>query len=199
MSASLKTRLLVVLCLAAFAVASILAYNKYKESDDEADDPESIEAVEVAADVANPQTIDRPGFLLQHPGNWEMDIKDPDYVADHVFWMDTPGQSWVLFIVNDEPSDPAENVQEELADLAKDLDLGDLAFAERSNFTQWGAYLGTGLQLKHISGDETATARFFSFSSGKKSFVVVERYADADLPLLQPGLDMVRSTFKLKE
>jgi hypothetical protein len=150
---------------------------------------------EQGADVAHPVTIDRPAFRLQYPANWRVDTTDSDYDADHMFSIDSPGQSFVMFVVADGDIDPkatvAEHVEQQTSKVMRN--------ATRAPFNHWGAYAGDGMLLvgKQL-GITPGTTRIFSFRGNQHTYTLIEFTNGADRGKVSPGFQLVERTFKAK-
>lgn len=141
-----------------------------------------------------PLTISRKHFSAGFPGNWFEDKKLPYYEAEHFLSFNSPGGSWVMLQIYDVPTDPAVNVEQH----AKEESVS-LKQITKTPFSKWGQYTGKGMELKGKSmGYYPARVRIFSYSSEKKSFVVLEQHYNEDEKQTGPGFALVEKMFRLK-
>jgi hypothetical protein len=148
---------------------------------------------EKKADVAKPQTLKRSAFELQIPGNWSVNTKSEDYDPDHFFSVESPGQSFVMFVVFDAATDPKENVENQVVAHTTKV----LKNATRSDFTRWGRYEGCGALLKgKLLGLTPGQIRIFSHAGEDRSVVVVQQTYDEDLAHVEPGMKLIESSFQ---
>jgi hypothetical protein len=150
---------------------------------------------ERAADVTQGVVIARPAFVFTRPGNWQIDTKDTDYDPDHMFSVDSPGQSFVMFFVADGDLDPAtavdEHVKMQTSKVMKD--------ATQTPLTTWGSHSGSGILLtgKQL-GMMSGTIRIFAFREHDKTYTLIESTYDEDRASVQPGFDLIAQTFRVK-
>lgn len=147
---------------------------------------------EVPANVTELQTIARDHFELKYPGNWKLASADEFFDIDHYFGIDTAGYSYVLFDINQVDASPEDSVR-------NTVDYYDKAIrvSGRYLFDTWGKYNGTGIKLVGEFAGEPCIVRIFSYSSVDRSFIVTEFFDVATEPLVQPGFELVESTFEL--
>ena len=155
---------------------------------------EDLASEEEPADVDHPKKIVREGFRLEYPGNWQIDTADADYDPDHLFSIDSPGSVFVMFIMIDLPTDPSDNVEEQVGQFSKLI-----AHPVKSPFQRWGVFSGEGVLLKGRILGMKAGVRIFSHSAEDKSFIVVHQYFDEDLTDVEPGFKLIERTFQLIE
>ena len=157
---------------------------------------EDLATTEGAADTKHPHEINRKGFRLKYPGNWTIDTKDEDYDPDHLFTIESPGSSFTMMIITPEPTDPADDIRSMVDAYVPKL----LKDPRRTPFTKWGAYLGRGVELRgRVMGINRGGLRIFAHASPTVSFTVVELYFDDDLTMVKPGLQLIASSFSLRE
>ncbi len=148
------------------------------------------------ADVEHPVTLSREGFEVQYPGNWVIDVNDQNYDPDHSFKIEHEGlgQGVVSLMIMDEPFNPVEMVHR-LKNEYSNLVSG----ATIREFTTYGNYTGQGIELHGTMVFIDMTTRVFAFSSSTRSFVVVEMCSDEEKEIIKPGLQLIESSFRLKE
>jgi hypothetical protein len=150
---------------------------------------------EQRADVSSRKSVSRPGFHFEMPGNWQIDTRSPDYDPDHQFSLETPGQSFLMFIIADAELD-ATAILEKHVDAQR---ARALKSAERSGFLGWGAHQGQGARLsgKYL-GLTPGTVRIFVFVAAGRTYTVVESTYDEDVALVEPGFRLVERTFRVR-
>ncbi len=148
---------------------------------------------EPAPDMANVKTIDRAGFTVQYPGNWPIDTGDPDYDPDALFSIDTAGNCFVMFHLWNHDIDLDEATAAQVVEFE-----GMLSSTSVTDFTTWGSYEGKGKEIKGKFLFLPTTVRPFAYTDGNRSFLVAEFCYDEDQPAVEPGFELVRTSFKLK-
>jgi hypothetical protein len=151
---------------------------------------------EQAAEVAAPKTLERPGFELRYPQNWHVDTASANYDPDHMFSIDSPGQSFVMFVVATGALDPQTaidaHVSQQTAKVMHD--------ATRAPFEKWGAYSGAGVLLTGKKlGLAPGTIRVFAARVDDRTFTVIESTTDDDRDKVEPGFALIERTFHMKE
>lgn len=149
---------------------------------------------EERADVSRPRQLVRQGFRLEYPGNWRIDSTDEDHDPDHLFSIESPGSSFAMFRLFDFPSEPATNVDGQVRQFSKLLNT-----SKKSRFKSWGKFNGEGAHLQGRMLGLKCGVKIFSFSSDSRSFVVVSQHFDEDAADVQPGFELIESTFELIE
>jgi hypothetical protein len=147
---------------------------------------------EAPADVAHAKSYARPGFSFKYPGNWKVDVEDKDHDPDHFLTVESPGSCMIMLIVFDTALAPEDMVQKQVDAFVPKL----LSSPARTPITTWGKYSGTGVLLKgKILSINPGAVRIFSHANEKRSFVTVEQCYDEDIKDVQPGLDLISSSF----
>lgn len=150
---------------------------------------------EKKADVARPQTLDRPAFRFEYPGNWKIDTAAEDHDIDHSFSVESPGESMVMFQIADAELDPKESIQTYADVQAEKVVKG----ATRTPFTSWGKYTGEGVLLRgKMLGIVPGSVRIFCFRAGDRTIVVIESTYDEDRASVAPGFELIERTFEAK-
>lgn len=149
---------------------------------------------ERAAKVSEPVVVRRPAFTFEHPGNWTVAVDDADYNPDHMFSVESPGQSFVLFVIADGEILPEESVaQQEHAQTTSVM-----KDATRTDLTTWGTHPGTGVLLAgHHLGITPGTIRIFAFREQGQTYTLIESTYDDDRADVQPGFDLIARTFQV--
>jgi hypothetical protein len=149
---------------------------------------------EASADEKHPQSLRRPAFELQYPGNWQIKTTDDDYDPDHLFSIESPGQSFEMFIVADGELDPQVSLDAQVSAQTSKV----MHDAVQKPFTHWGSHDGVGVLLtgKHL-GIAAGSIRIFSFRAGDRTFTLVESTYDDDRAKVAPGFALIERTFKV--
>jgi hypothetical protein len=149
---------------------------------------------ERSAEVDTPRFINRPGFRLQYPNNWKVDSADSGYDPDRRFSVDSPGQSFVMFVVGTGALDPKVALQAHVGQQTSKV----MRDATQTPFTQWGAFAGTGMLLTGKKlGLSPGTIRIFAFRVGDHTFTVIESTSDDDRSKVAPGFALIERTFQV--
>jgi hypothetical protein len=149
---------------------------------------------ERSAEVDKPILLDRPAFRLQYPENWK--VKPGSHGEEGMFSIESPGQSFVMFVVATGALDPALSVELQ----AKQQTAKVMRDATSLPFDRWGAYSGTGVLLTgNMLGISPGTLRIFAFRSGERTFTVIESTFDDDRSKVAPGFTLIEQSFKAKD
>jgi hypothetical protein len=148
---------------------------------------------ERSAEVDRPQRLDRPAFRLEYPENWT--LKPGDQGLDGMFSIDSPGQSFVMFVIATGALDPAASVEAHVGQQTAKL----MRDATRAPFDRWGTYSGVGVLLTgNMLGISPGTIRIFAFRVGERTFTVIESTFDDDRSKVAPGFALVERTFEAR-
>jgi hypothetical protein len=151
---------------------------------------------ERSAEVDQPQRIDRPTFRLQYPRNWRVDTAASDHDPDRNFSIDSPGQSFVLFMIATGEMDPKTTVDAHVSQQTAKL----MRDATRTPFERWGSYRGEGVLLTgKMLGLTPGTIRIFAFREGERTVTVLESTYDDDRSKVAPGFALIERTFQMKD
>ncbi|MEE9294337.1 MAG: hypothetical protein V3W34_05135 [Phycisphaerae bacterium] len=145
-------------------------------------------------DLSNWETISRSGFRLRYPANWWVNDDEEAYDRDHYFTIEPMQFALVTFHFRDEPSDPAKQSAAAFEHQKKTFEgVGHKSFGE------WAGHSGAGIE--YIGAEEGAAyrIRIFSASSSTRSFTVVEWAYMYDEDVVEPGFQMIRDSFVLKD
>lgn len=148
---------------------------------------------EQAADVDNPRTIDRDTFSLEYPGNWKIETDADDYDPDHAFTIESEGECMVMFEMQDGFMDPGVMSDKKVEDVS--VIIFD---STKTQMDTWGDLVGKGYLIEGTVLALPGSVRVFSHATDDLSFTVIEQCWDEDIHLVEPGFDLVRSTFELK-
>jgi hypothetical protein len=148
---------------------------------------------EQQADVSNPSKVQREKFEIQYPSNWKVDTEDEDYDADTMFSIDSPGSTFVMFVIMPGLVDPDEMVQIQIEQFRKLVSTMSVTKLER-----YGSHTGKGAKLTGKTLGISTTTRVFSFKQDNMTIMITEQCPDDDRPLAQAGLKLIEKSFKLK-
>jgi len=155
---------------------------------------ENLFRTETTADLENPKKLRTDFYNLQYPGNWSLDKSDPDFDLENTFSINTAGDNYVSFTFGHYESEPAENVEayvSEYSEMMKNPEISD--------FSTYGTHTGKGKRIKgRIFGLRTTIDLFSGFEQGV-SFTIVEWVYDEDTSQVEPGLQLIETSFTLKE
>jgi hypothetical protein len=149
-----------------------------------------------AADQAtDAKTIDQANFTFQYPANWTVDTKAKDYNPNKTFTLNSPQQSYVQFDIYDKPGD----LKGVLASEMVYFDGLAVTTLSKSSIDKWGNYSGMGTHLKgKILDSYPGGIRIFTFNTKEHNVIVVEYYFSSELKDVQSDLDLIESSFKMK-
>lgn len=148
---------------------------------------------EQRADVTRPHSIDREGFSLQYPANWQIATEDDDYDPDTSFSIESPGSSVVMFFLGDCQIDTESAVQTQVAAYQKRM-----TGVTVTPFGHYGKYEGRGAQLEGRILGIPMKVRAFATSRDGGSAIIVEQCPDEDAGRVRPGFDLIEESFLLK-
>ncbi len=146
------------------------------------------------AEITNPLSITHNQYSLKYPSNWTLDTSSLDYDPDSYFSIDSAAQtSFVEFFIFDFEAESSEWI----LDIKTYFQQGVIYESVESPFFQWGSFQGVGVQLNGKAMFLDCTIRIFMYSSDNISIGIVESFYDEDTQFVQPGFNLIRSTFKL--
>ena len=150
---------------------------------------------EANADEKHPQKLSRPAFELEYPGNWQIKTTDADYDPDHLFSIESPDQSFAMFIIAESELDPQVSVDAQVGAQTSKV----MHDAVQKPFDRWGGHPGVGMLLtgKHL-GLAAGTIRIFAFHEGERTFTLLESTYDDDRSKVAPGFALIERTFKVR-
>jgi len=141
-----------------------------------------------------PQRVERAGFSLQFPGNWQIDTQGANYDPDHMFIIQASRSAFVGFEIYDRQVDPRWLLAARVAAMTGQV----LPGAEREEFPTWGQYRGQGALLYgRAMGKTPVTVRIFAFAWAGHTVAVTEYTSDNDSRNVEPGFQMVEQTFRV--
>ena len=150
--------------------------------------------VERCADIKNKKSVNRPRFRLDYPGNWKLDTSDEDFDPDTYFSFDSPGNSYVRFIVSPGESDPKVNVDEQ-----HQAFLEYMPTMTTKTLSGYGQYGGEGLAMSGRFFGLKTTVNAYSFQHEGLTFIVVEQYTDEDFKMVSPGFSLIEKSLRIKK
>jgi hypothetical protein len=129
-------------------------------------------------------------------GNWTVEAEGGERHPDRLFSIDSPGSCHVQLALFAGHIQPATIVDEQVKALAATVRSQSV---RRDPAARWGAYAGESAEVRGTAeGTPPLTARIFAYGTPTRSFTVVEYCYDEDLPRVEPGFALVRSTFQLR-
>jgi len=150
--------------------------------------------IQVPADTARPRSIDRAGFSLDYPGNWTIDSADEDYDPDWYFSIE-PVQDAVVIFEFGEPTSDVQGVTLERVANFSDVFSGE----DVQHFDRWGAYEGAGAEFRGRYEGSAYTVRVFTASTASFMVSIVEIMDVETADSVEPGVELIRRTFRLKD
>jgi hypothetical protein len=146
------------------------------------------------ADVDNPSQITRPGYTLQHPGNWTVDTGDEDYDPDIYFDLNAPAQGTVIFQLGalgmGSPETVDATIDAMMVRLIRDPTL--------TSFTSWGSYSGYGREAHGTLLVAPGRVRVFGGTWDEQGILVTEIRYDEDEANNKVGYDLIEASFKFQ-
>jgi hypothetical protein len=147
-----------------------------------------------APNVEHPKRLKRPDFSLSYPGNWFLNDADEDYDPDHYFMIQGFQDAGILFIIDHEPSDPAER-NDAILESYRETFVG----SEPSVFERWGRHSGIGAEYEGFLEGDYYKIRLFSMNTSSHGMTVAEVAEVGVARTVEPAFELIRSTFRLKD
>jgi hypothetical protein len=141
-------------------------------------------------------TIRRDTLLceVEYPGNWWVE-EDVDSTESTVYFdIEAPQDVIVAFKVTKEPPDAQEALEQMVGIYGQAFEGG-----ESRSFTMWGALEGIGVKRRAKYSDGTYFLSIFSSNNKGTNVTVVEIVHVDAKATVEPGLEIVRNSFRLKE
>ncbi len=146
-----------------------------------------------APDLQNTQRIEREGFALNYPGNWEVDRIDEDYDPDGNFAIEPPvADALIRFSFYEEAMDSQDCVDQTRDNLSDAYTLSDLIGVDH-----WGDYDGAGYlgSVNIMLGDYDIL--IFCSTERARPFEIFQIVEENAADKLQPGFDLMRNSLEL--
>lgn len=147
---------------------------------------------ELLADIKSPKNINQERYMLQYPGNWKLNIEDEDFDLDSMFSIDSPGNTFVMFVLNNGEIDSEESIKDQIHQFEKIM---SNSIIER--FEKFGKYSGKGAIMKGKNMGIKMTVKLFSFTIDDFSIMITQQCPDEDLLLTQDGLKLIENSFEI--
>ena len=144
-------------------------------------------------DLDNPHMIEREGFTLQYPGNWQVDMMAEDYDPDGNITIAPPAaDAQIRFSFYADTMDSQVCVDQTLGNLSATYDLPEL-----TAFDSWGAYNGAGYRgsLNIMLGDYDIL--IFCSTERERPFEIFQIAKENAGGKLQSGFDLIRDSLEL--
>jgi hypothetical protein len=145
------------------------------------------------AETGTPKRLDRERFKLVYPGNWKIDAEDEDYDPDQRFSIQSPGGTYVVFVMGNLKTVPEENVQSQIKAFTKLMGSPGI-----ERFESYGHHEGKGAAISGKILGTRVTVKAFSCFLEDMTAIIVQQYPDADLKLVEGGLSLIEKSFFLK-
>jgi hypothetical protein len=140
--------------------------------------------------------LDRPGYTLAYPAGWTIDSSSKIYDIDGHFTLHSPIESGLItFFIFNVQKDEEETLNRHIkAQLAASMKDGTVSY-----FNRWGNYKGHGARITgRLEGLYKSELEIFVYGSKDQSFLIVSVCGNGYREELLPGLQLVASSFKLK-
>jgi len=148
---------------------------------------------EAPAKTVNPTRLVRDRFELLYPANWKIDVGDEDYDPDQMFSIESPGAAFVMFILGNMETDPAESLQDQINSFSKLMGAPAI-----QRFENYGKLYGKGAVLQgKLLGTKVTVKAFASYSQGMTA-IIIQQYPDEDFRNVKDGLALIEESFALK-
>lgn len=150
--------------------------------------------VERRAEVKNKQSFTRPRFQFDYPGNWKLNTTREGHDPDTNFFFDSPGNSYVHFIVSPEEYDPQENIDDKYQNY-----LQYMPTMKTKSLSGYGKYGGKGLSMRGRFFGFATTINVYSFYHEGLTFIIVEQCTDEDFKMVSPGFSLIEKSLRIKK
>jgi hypothetical protein len=135
----------------------------------------------------------RDAFRFNYPKQWKVDDKDEDYDPDHMFLINTPGSSMMIFAIYETERDLRDVIDAKVEGHRKNIH-----GASRSKLENWGRYAGRGAILRgKFQGVKRTTVRLFAFHAVGKTFTVTEYAPDDEESSYAHGFQTIEDSFEV--
>ena len=146
-------------------------------------------------DLDNPETVRRPAFLLKYPGNWMVDDSSEGFDPDTQFSIEPMFQdAVVLFLVGEGPTEPEEETESFVDTYSTLLGPGTVR-----DFTTWGRNEGAGAEWETTSDGSDLRVRIFTVTTDTHNATIVEVVGLDTAAEVEPGIALMRDTFRFRE
>jgi hypothetical protein len=145
-------------------------------------------------DLDNTRRIEREGFSLNYPGNWEVDVADEDYDPDYSFAIAPPvADAQIRFWFYEYAMD-----SQGCADQTRDNLEAVYAFSDLTAFDHWGDYDGAG--YRGDANIEGGDYEFLMFCATERvrPFEILLAVEGSAADKLRPGFDLIRDSLELR-
>jgi len=145
-------------------------------------------------DLVFRERLERPGYVLEYPGNWELDSSDEDHDPDYNFSIGPMlADASIRFWFYDENFDSLECVNATMDNLSVSM----LVIPDE-RLSTWGTYGGAGYRGRiTIEGDEYSLTAFCASELARPFEILI--IADGDsASKTEPGFALIRDSLQLK-
>jgi hypothetical protein len=150
-------------------------------------------AIESRAEVDRPQSLERPRFRVEYPGNWKIDSDDEDYDPDGLISIDSPGSSYVQLTFSQDEGD-LDSILEIYLDQFREL----MSEEKEEALFRYAGMEGKGVTLRGKVMGYQERIRIFALHSQGITVTVAELAPISDLKLVQPGLNLIEKSLRIK-
>lgn len=148
------------------------------------------------ADVANPlRFAEGQTMTFSYPGNWWIDIDDPDYDPDTYISVEPMHDAFVEILYFESDMTEVDSLSETVEGYEEVMS----GLREIDRFDRWGRFTGTGRLLQGvIEGQSYSLQVFVSLQDSGNQLEIHELWLKADEAVVIPGIRLIRSSFELK-
>ena len=148
------------------------------------------------ADVALPLTFnDGQTMKFYYPGNWWINADDSDYDPDVFISVEPMQDALVQILVYEATEAGADELDATVSSYAESL----VGLTKTREFDSCGTHRGVGQVLEgRMQGDLYRLRVFVSEPIAGQVFEIQELWLSSDAAEVVPGLDLIRSTFRLR-
>lgn len=154
---------------------------------------QGIAAEEQNAEVSHPTKLAREKFELQYPSNWKINTEDEDYDPDQMFSINSPGNTFVMFVIGSGEMEAEDTLQIQIKQFEKLISSPTI-----NRFESYGSLTGKGATLKGKTMGVRLTVKLFAFHQDDLNMMITQQCPDDDLKPVQPGLTLIENSFHIK-
>jgi len=146
--------------------------------------------------ITQPRYVSSPTLRFSYPGNWTIDTADPDYDPHSNLFIEPPFQDAGVQITIDDSDEELDVLLDAGVHLMR-ANARDVR--TMGAFSNWGRYTGKGQTLAATNEGTRYTIRLFVANlEGGRVLHIHEVTADSDQASVEPGLELIRSTFSAR-
>lgn len=139
----------------------------------------------------------KPNFQLERYANWTIDSSDKSFEPDNYLDLNSASDNgFAMFFLFETQIDEKEHIDDQVKAYIDKL----VKKPKVSYFDKWGAYRGQGAKIEGIlMGLMKGEIKIFAHATDSLSFLTISMLYLEDRPVDEPGLELIESTFRLKE